>query len=45
LDKQDAIVLIPARPFTVGETYTATIKVNGETVEWSFTAVSPPTDY
>jgi uncharacterized protein YkwD len=45
LDKQDAIVLIPARPFTVGETYTASITVNGETVEWSFTAVSPPTDY
>jgi hypothetical protein len=45
LDKQDAIVLIPARPFTVGETYTASITVNGETVEWSFTAVAPPTDY
>ena len=45
LDKQDAIVLIPARPFTVGETYTASITVNGETVEWSFTAVTPPTDY
>ncbi len=45
LDKQDAIVLIPARPFTIGETYTASITVNGETVEWSFTAVSPPTDY
>jgi len=45
LDKQDAIVLIPAQPFTVGETYTASIMVNGETVEWSFTAVSPPTDY
>ncbi len=45
LDKQDAIVLIPARPFTVGETYTASVTVNGETVEWSFTAVSPPTDY
>jgi hypothetical protein len=45
LDKQDAIVLIPVRPFTVGEAYTASITVNGETVEWTFTAVSPPTDY
>jgi len=45
LDKQDAIVLIPAQPFTVGETYTASITVNGETVTWSFTAVSSPTDY
>jgi hypothetical protein len=45
LDKQDAIVLIPAKPFVVGETYTASITVNGETVEWSFTAVAPPTDY
>lgn len=45
LDKQDAIVLIPARPFTIGETYTASVTVNGETVEWSFTAVSPPTDF
>lgn len=45
LDKQDAIVLIPARPFTVGETYTASVTVNGETVEWSFTAVGPPRDY
>ncbi len=41
LDKQDAIVLIPARPFTVGETYSASITVNGATIEWSFTAVSP----
>lgn len=45
LDKQDAIVLIPAQPFTIGETYTASITVNGETITWSFTAVSPPTDY
>ncbi|WP_420642309.1 CAP domain-containing protein [Candidatus Leptofilum sp.] len=45
LDKQDAIVLIPARPLTVGETYTASVTVNGETIEWTFTAVSPPTDY
>lgn len=45
LDKQDAIVLLPARPLTIGETYTASITVNGETIEWSFTAVSPPTDY
>ncbi len=45
LDKQDAIVLIPAQPLTVGETYTASVTVNGETIEWSFTAVSPPTDY
>ncbi|VAW37229.1 hypothetical protein MNBD_CHLOROFLEXI01-4811 [hydrothermal vent metagenome] len=45
LDKQDAIVLIPAKPFLVGETYTASITVNGETVEWSFTAVAPPTGY
>lgn len=45
LDKQDAIVLIPARPFTVGETYTASITVDGATIEWSFTAVSSPTDF
>lgn len=45
LDKQDAIVLIPAQPLTVGETYTASITVNGATIEWSFTAVAPPTDY
>ncbi|GJM42446.1 MAG: hypothetical protein DHS20C20_27280 [Ardenticatenaceae bacterium] len=45
LDKQDAIVIIPARPFTVGETVTASVTVNGETIEWTFTAVSPPTDY
>jgi hypothetical protein len=45
LDKQDAIVLIPAQPLTVGETYTASITVNGATIAWSFTAVSPPTDY
>lgn len=45
LDKQDAIVLIPARPFTIGETYTASITVNGETIEWSFTAVAPPSDF
>ena len=45
LDKQDAIVLIPAQPLAVGETYTASVTVNGETIEWSFTAVSPPTDY
>ncbi|WP_420631296.1 CAP domain-containing protein [Candidatus Leptofilum sp.] len=45
LDKQDAIVLIPASPLTVGETYTASVTVNGETIEWTFTAVSPPADY
>ena len=45
LDKQDAIVLIPAQPFAVGETYTASVTVNGETIEWSFTAVGPPSDY
>ena len=45
LDKQDAIVLIPAQPFVVGESYTVSVTVNGETVEWSFTAVSPPRDY
>ncbi|MCA9956932.1 MAG: CAP domain-containing protein [Ardenticatenaceae bacterium] len=45
LDKQDAIVLIPAQPLTVGETYTASVTVNGQTIQWSFTAVSPPTDY
>ncbi len=45
LDKQDAIVLIPTQPFAIGETYTASVTVNGETVTWSFTAVSPPTNY
>lgn len=45
LDKQDAIVLIPAQPLTVGETYTASITVNGAAIEWSFTAVAPPSDF
>ena len=29
LDKQDAIVLIPGQPLTIGETYTASVTVNG----------------
>ena len=42
LDERDAIVLIPLSPLGVGTTYTAEVDVNGETVGWSFTAVSPP---
>jgi uncharacterized protein YkwD len=42
LGERDAIVLIPQAPLAVGTTYTAELDVNGETVRWSFTAVSPP---
>ena len=42
LDAQDAIVMIPKAPLAVGSNYTAQVWVNGELVEWSFTAVSPP---
>ncbi|MCP5095351.1 MAG: CAP domain-containing protein [Chloroflexi bacterium] len=42
LDERDAIVLIPLSPLAVGTTYTAEVDVNGETVRWEFTAVSPP---
>ncbi|KAA3665117.1 MAG: CAP domain-containing protein, partial [Chloroflexi bacterium] len=42
LGAQDAIVMIPKLPLAVGGAYTAQVVVNGEVVEWSFTAVSPP---
>ena len=42
LDKRDAVVIIPRSPLEVGKSYTVTLVVNGETITWSFDAVSPP---
>jgi hypothetical protein len=36
LDGRDAVVLIPRQPLGVGEKYTVSIKVNGQTYTWSF---------
>jgi hypothetical protein len=41
LAARDAIVLIPRDPLTPGQSYTASITVNGQTVTWTFT-VAPP---
>jgi hypothetical protein len=40
LNFRDAIVLIPRQPLTVGETYTVSITVNGQTYAWSFSVSS-----
>ena len=42
LDAQDAVVIIPQKPLAVGGDYTAQVVVNGDVIEWSFTAVLPP---
>ena len=42
LDARDAIVLIPERPLSIGNSYTAAVEVDGEWIEWSFTVVPRP---
>ena len=43
LNNRDAIVLIPQSPLTIGQTYAASVTVNGATHNWSFAVVAPPT--
>lgn len=42
LGERDAIVIIPREQLAVGETYTVTVAVSGETHSWSFDVVKPP---
>lgn len=42
LDVRDAIVLIPRNPLIPGQSYTASITVDGQRVTWSFTAAELP---
>jgi hypothetical protein len=42
LNSRDAIVIMPRNPLVVGQSYTASITVNGQTHTWTFTVVSPP---
>jgi uncharacterized protein YkwD len=44
LGGRDAVVILPRYPLTVGETYTASITVNGATYTWSF-SVAVTTTY
>jgi uncharacterized protein YkwD len=39
LNARDAIVLIPRHPLTPGQSYTASITVNGDTHTWSFSVL------
>lgn len=42
LNSRDAVVLIPRQPLLAGQTYTASLTVNGQTYAWSFTiSVNP----
>jgi len=42
LDQRDAVIILPASPMQVGETYTVSIDVSGSNYTWSFRAVEPP---
>lgn len=42
LNERDAIVILPRRPLEVGNAYTVTVTVNGQTVSWRFEAVAVP---
>lgn len=42
LDERDAIVLMPRHPLEIGKTYTVRLVVDGEEIEWSFTAINKP---
>lgn len=42
LDARDAIVLMPRYPLVPGTRYDVRVVVNGQTIEWSFTAVNKP---
>ena len=43
LNTRDAVVLMPAAPFQVGESYTVELVSNGQSYSWSFDVVHPPT--
>ena len=42
LDSRDAIVLMPRNPFVPNTQYDVRLVVNGQVIEWSFTAVNKP---
>ncbi|MFZ0545134.1 MAG: CAP domain-containing protein [Candidatus Promineifilaceae bacterium] len=42
LNVRDAIVIMPRDPLVVGQNYAASITVNGQTINWSFTVTTPP---
>lgn len=42
LNARDAVVLIPRAPLSVGQSYTVSLTVNGQTYTWTFHVVSAP---
>lgn len=42
LDERDAIVILPRQPLVPGTRYNVRLVVNGQPIEWSFTAVNKP---
>ena len=42
LNGRDAVVIMPRNPLVVGQSYTASITANGETITWTFTVTVPP---
>jgi len=42
LNSRDAVVLIPRQALTAGQTYTASLTVNGQSYTWSFTVSTNP---
>lgn len=45
LNGRDAIVIMPRNPLVVGRSYTASITVNGQTITWTFTATTAPSQF
>jgi uncharacterized protein YkwD len=42
LNGRDAIVIMPRNPLVVGQSYMASITVNGQTITWTFTVTNSP---
>ncbi len=42
LDERDAIIILPYDPLEVGQSYQATVEVNGTVITWQFTVVPRP---
>lgn len=41
LDAQDGVVLMPRQPLVAGSTYTVSLTVDGQVIEWTFQTVNP----
>ncbi len=42
LNARDAIVLIPKAALVAGNSYTASVIVNGQEITWTFSVAAPP---